>query len=262
MNVYSVTVNDIEMEYFTFGNGARPFVILPGVAAKSVMLSAKAIAAAYRMFGEEYTVYVFDRRSNMPADYTVRQMAADTAAVMRQIGISGADIFGASQGGMIALCIAIDAPDLVHKMVIGSSSAQVDDASIRGIEKWIELAKSGDMPALTEVFIDTLYSANTIGKYKEMLLHINDDVSRRDIERFIIQAKAIRGFDVYDELEKIACPVLVIGVEGDRALPCDHSVRMAEKMNCELYLYGTEYGHCAFDEAPDYKERMMDFFMK
>jgi len=53
-----------------------------------------------------YRVYVFDRRKDMPAGYTVRRMAEDTLAVMRSLGIFRADLFGASQGGMIALAMA------------------------------------------------------------------------------------------------------------------------------------------------------------
>ena len=262
METRLVKVNDIEMEYFSFGTGERPFVILPGVDTKSIMVSAKAIASAYRMFGEEYKVYVFDRRKNMPSPYPVRQMAADTAAVMRKIGISDADIFGASQGGMMAMCIAIDTPDLVRKTVLGSTAASVDDNIREGTHRWVALAQSGDMTALTAEFIDCLYSEQTIGKYRELLVHMNDNVSERDIERFIIQTRAIDDFDVFDELDKITCPVLVIGVKGDKVLPCEHSRRMAEKLGCELYLYGNEYGHCVFDEAPDYKQRLLDFFRK
>ena len=258
----TVKVNDIEMEYFSFGSGERAFVILPGVALKSVMLSQMAIQAAYKGFAEEYTVYVFDRRKNMPDPYPVRQMAADTAEVMTALGICEADIFGASQGGMMALCIAIDHPELVHKLVIGSSTARTDKETVDGVERWVSLARKGDMQALTAELIDDLYSQSTIGKYKDFLVHMNDGATGEDVRRFIIQTEAIDGFDVYDELDKIICPSLVIGVEGDRVLPCEHSRRMAEKLDCELYLYGDDYAHCAFDEAPDYKQRLLDFFSR
>lgn len=260
MKTELVAVNGIEMEYFSFGTGERAFVILPGADTKSVLLAAMAIESAYRCFADDYTVYVFDRRKDMPSPYPVRQMAADTAAVMRSLGIADADVFGASLGGMTALCLAIDAPDLVHKMVIGSSTAAVDDAVTRLMERWIALARSGDRTTLTAALIDCLYSENTIGKYKDFLMHLNDHVTDTDLERFIIQAQAINGFDVYDELDRITCPVLVIGVEGDKTLPPEHSRRMAEKLGCELYMYGEEYGHCVFDEADDYKQRMLEFF--
>ena len=36
---------------------------------------------------------------------------------------------------------------------------------------------------------------------------------------------------------------------------------LAEKLNCKLYMYPEEkYGHNVCDEAPDFKQRVMDFF--
>ena len=262
MTTDMISVNGIEMEYFSFGSGDRAFVILPGVDTKSVLLSAMAIRSAYAAFAEAYTVYVFDRRRNMPSPYPVRQMAADTAAVMRRLGIRGADIFGASQGGMMAMCIALDAPELVHCMVIGSAAASVDAEITAGTRRWIEAARTGDMTALTAELIDCLYSEQTIGKYRDFLIHRNDRVGEEDVRRFIIQTEAIDGFDILDELGRISCPALVIGSEGDKVLPVIQSRRIAEKIGCELYLYGREYGHCVFDEAPDYKQRILDFFRR
>ena len=255
-----VCVNGIEMEYFSFGSGERAFVILPGVSTRSLMLSAMAVSAAYRAFGEEYTVYAFDRRRNMPDDYSVRQMAEDTAAVMQTLGIADADIFGASQGGMMAMCIAVDHPELVHKMVLGSTAAKMDDRGREDTKRWISLAQSGDLTALTAELIDTLYSENTIGKYKDMLIHMNDGMTEYDIRRFILQTQALDDFDITGELDRIQCPVLVIGSEGDKVLPPSQSRLIAEALNASLYMYSDEYGHCVFDEAPDYKQRLLDFY--
>lgn len=54
-------------------------------------------------------------------------MVDDTAAAMESLHIADADVFGASQGGMIALYLAIDDPKLVHKMILGSTLAKPND---------------------------------------------------------------------------------------------------------------------------------------
>lgn len=260
MKKASVRVNGVETAYFQFGTGERSMVILPGVDTKSILRSAQAVASAYRMFGGDYTVTVFDRRKDMPSPYPVRQMAEDTAAAMQALGLCDADLFGASQGGMMAMCIAIDHPALVRKMVLGSTAAYADGKIIEGTNRWITLAKSGDMTALTAEFLECLYSEATVGKYRELLIHMNDHVTDEDLGRFIIQTEAINGFDIRDELQKIQCPTLVIGAEGDKVLACEHSRLIADKIGCPLYVYGSEYAHCVFDEAPDYKQRIFDFF--
>ena len=76
--IETVKTAEFEMQYFRFGTGARPFVILPGLSVQSVMGAAEAVAGAYADFAEDYTVYVFDRRSELPETYSVYQMGLDT----------------------------------------------------------------------------------------------------------------------------------------------------------------------------------------
>ena len=51
---------------------------------------------------------------------TIKQMADDTVALLRQLNIKDPDIFGYSMGAGIALHIAIQYLDLVHKLVVAS----------------------------------------------------------------------------------------------------------------------------------------------
>ena len=114
-----------EMEYLRFGEGKKTLVILPGLSIQSVMGAADAVAAAYQSLEDSYTIYVFDRRAELPSPYTVRDMARDTAEAFAALGLRKVCLFGASQGGMIALVLAVEHPELVGKMVLGSSSAHV-----------------------------------------------------------------------------------------------------------------------------------------
>ena len=107
------------MKHITFGNGKKNLVIIPGLSIHSVMGLRDMIEQAYQVFTDEYTVYVFDREENIAEGYTVREMAADTAKAMKALHIEKADVFGASQGGMIAMYLAIDHPKLVHSLILG-----------------------------------------------------------------------------------------------------------------------------------------------
>ena len=86
-----------------------------------------------------------------------------------------------------------------------------------------------------------------------------------DLSKFIILARSIRDFNISDELSKINCPVLALGVYEDAVLDSDATMEIAEnlddKPDFSLYMY-KGYGHAAFDTAPDYKKRVLDFFLK
>ena len=258
-----VELSGFAMQYFRFGAGARTLVILPGLSVQSVMGSAEAVAAAYAPMTEDYTIYVFDRREILPEIYTVPDMARDTAEAMLALGLKDVYLFGASQGGMMALVIAIEYSALVKKLVLGSSSAHVQPEQFRVIERWIALAEANDPVGLYLAFGEEIYPPAVFEQFREALVAAGKTVTEAELRRFITLAKGIEGFDVSERVAEIQCPVLAIGVYEDAVLDADATMEIAEKLDprpdFRLYLY-MGYGHAAFDTAPDYRDRMRKFF--
>ena len=262
IRIETVVTGGFQMDYFRFGTGERRLVILPGLSIQSVCGFADAVAAAYASMAEDFTVYVFDRRRELPAVYTVADMAEDTAAAMEALGLRGVSLFGASQGGMIAQLIAIRHPALVGRLVLGSSSSHVTEEQFAVIGRWIALARQGDRAGLYLDFGEKIYPPALFAQLKDSLLAAAETVTGRDLARFVILAEGIRGFNITGQLDKIQCPVLAIGVYEDAVLDADATMEIAEKLDeridFRLYMY-TGFGHAAFDTAPDYRERMRRF---
>lgn len=265
IKIETVITDTFSMDYFCFGKGGQTLVILPGLSIQSVMGSAAAVAAAYRSLEDTFTIYVFDRRSDIPASYTVREMARDTAKAFQTLGLKNICLFGASQGGMIALVIAIEHPELIRKMVLGSASAHVQEAQYRVLERWAQIARNRDRVGLYLEFGKEIYPPEVYEKYRDTLIAAAQTVTDRDLDRFIVLAEGTRGFNVAGELNKIRCPVLAVGVYEDSVLDADATMEIAEKLDYRadfrLYMY-IGYGHAAFDTAPDYRERLLRFFME
>ncbi len=259
VQVKTISVGKTEMDYAIFGRGEKNFVILPGLSVHSVMGAADAIANAYKMFCEEFTVYVFDRVQNIRDGYTVRDMAEDTAAAMKALNIGRADVFGASQGGMIAMCLAASYPDMVHKLILGSTLAEANATFSSVLEEWIRLAENRDETGLINNFVSSVYSEKTLAAYRKELIASNSGICDEEFHRFLLLAKACRHFDCRRELSATRCPVLVLGAEGDRVATGEGSRQIAETLDCEIYLYGKDYGHGVYDEAPDYRRRCLNF---
>lgn len=262
VRVETVETDSFSMDYVRFGHGKEALVILPGLSVQSVMGSADAIAEAYDLFTEDYTVYLFDRRKELPAAYSVHDMARDTADAMEALGLDHISLMGVSQGGMIAMEIAIRHPELVEKLVLGSTSACVTEEQYQTIGEWVQLAKSGDAEGLYLAFGEALYPEEMFDASKELLIETAKTVTAEELERFIVLAEGAKGFDVSDELEKLSCPVLLIGSTDDHVLGADATEQIAERLEgrpgFELYMYDG-YGHAAYDTAPDYKERVLAF---
>ncbi len=248
------------MDYIKFGNGKKDFVILPGLSIHSITRYADAIKEAYKGFTDTYTVYVFDRAKNINNNYSIRNMADDTAKKMKSLGIQNADILAASQGGMIALYLAIYHSPLVNKMILASTLAKPNETFNRVIDEWINLAEKKSEFELISSFISNVYSKQTLALYKETLLASESGVTNEEYRRFLILAKACKTYDCYNEISHIKCPVFVIGCAGDRVVTAQASCQIAEKLNCEVFIYDKRFGHAVYDEAPDYKERCLKFF--
>ncbi len=260
VSVKTATVDNVEMDYVTFGNGEKNFVIIPGLSIHSVMESADVIAESYKDFTDEYTVYVFDRPKNMKEGYTIQDIANDTATVLKSLNLNNLDIFGASQGGMIALELSINYPELIHSMILGSTLSKPNDTFTQVVNEWINLAENKDEDALLESFAQKVYSQATLDAYHDVLISSNKGITNDEYEQFIIQAESCLTFNCYDQLSSIQCPTLVLGSEGDQVVTSLGSQEIADKLNCEIYLYDTNYGHGVYDEATDYKQRCLDFF--
>ena len=262
MEINSVKTSEATVNYMKFGSGTKPFVIIPGLSIKSVLLSANAVENAYSVFGEEYTVYLFDRREELSKGVTVFDFVRDTAEAMTALGISNADVFGTSQGGMIAMALAIEYPELVSHLALGSSAARVHVCSKPVIDKWIELAHSSRAEELCRDFINKVYSKPFAEKYGAMLVQLLSDCTQKELDSFALCARACDGFDITSELKGIKCPLLVLGAENDAVLSGEASKEIADILGCEIYMYGEPYGHAVYDEAPDYRDRLLDFYRR
>ena len=261
--IETVRTDDFTMDYCRFGHGKAALVILPGMSVQRVMGLADAIEAAYSPLADDFTIYVFDRRKDLPPVYTIGEMAEDTAQAMKALGLKEVCLFGASQGGMMALVLAMEHPQLVKRVILGSTSAQVTEAQYREVfGRWAELAKVGDAAALYLAFGEALYPKRMFEMLRPLLLENAKAVTDEDLRRFVVQAEAMQGFDVRADLEKIACPTLVIGDADDKVFGGNASQALVERlMDGELYMYDG-YGHAVYDCAPDYRERMRRFLVQ
>lgn len=248
-----------EMDYFRFGReDGRPVVMIPGLSLISVMKSAELVARQYELWAEDYQVFVMDRSRMLPEDCDVSKMAEDTARAMDLIGIRDAALFGVSQGGMIAQAMAARRPDLAGCLVLGSTASFISPDLEDVIDRWLNLAKAGDLKELIMTFAESVYTKEFVEKNRKAFQVMDRMVTEEDLARFQIMGRALAGFDMTDSLEDIRCPSLVISAEGDQVIGSEYSRQLAEALGGELYIY-EGYSHAVFDEAPDYPERIYRF---
>lgn len=118
-------VNGLKMYYEVHGTG-EPLVMLHG--------GMSTIGTFYRILPplakRRQIIAVEQQGHGHTADidrpFSFEQMADDTASLLQQLGIKKADVFGYSDGGMVALELAIWHPKLIRKLAISSAVYNMD----------------------------------------------------------------------------------------------------------------------------------------
>ncbi|MCL5108955.1 MAG: alpha/beta hydrolase [Chloroflexi bacterium] len=113
-------VNGLEMYYEIHGAG-RPLVLLNGslsATGTSFGRLLPALAETRRVISLEQQAH--GHTADVDRPLTISQMADDSVAALRQLGIEEADFFGYSLGAGVALEIALRYPDVARKLVLAS----------------------------------------------------------------------------------------------------------------------------------------------
>ncbi|MBR5261109.1 MAG: dienelactone hydrolase family protein, partial [Oscillospiraceae bacterium] len=148
-----------------------------------------------------------------------------------------------------------------RKLVLAVTLSRNNDTVCSVVGNWIEMTERGDMKALVADMAEKMYSDTYLKRYRPLLPLLTVLQKPKDVPRFINLAKACLTCSAYDELDKISCPVLVLGGGQDKIVGSDACSEIAEKLGCEIHMYDS-LGHAAYEEAKDFNKRVYDFFMK
>lgn len=256
-----LNIQNTQFRYIAFGRGTKPLVMIQGLSTRGLKGTALPLAFMYRIFAADYRVYLFDRRPVVQEGLTVRDIASDIAMAMDVLGIRNADVIGVSQGGMIAQYLAIDRPDLVRKLVLAVTLSRNNDTVRQVVNAWIDMTERGAMGALVADMAEKMYSDAYVKRYRPFMPLLTVLQRPKDAGRFVVLAKACLTCSTYEDLDKIRCPVLVLGGRQDQVVTGRASEEIAEKLGCRIHMYD-RLGHAAYEEAKDFNQQIYDFLIE
>jgi 3-oxoadipate enol-lactonase len=199
--------------------------------------------------------------------YSFALHAADTKALMEELGIKKAYIIGTSYGGEVALRFALDYPESVKSLSIIDSVSELDETLKLLVKGWINLAKEQNGEKFFWGMAPTIYHNNFIKGNYEMLSQRAEGMTKVSKDYFEGQVWLYETFlqDVYmtEELGKIKCPTLIICGENDILKPAKFSEIMAEHIPNTEYALIPDCAHVTIFEKPDILNTMLlGFVMK
>ena len=258
----SVPLRDTEMDCAAFGSGKRKLILIPGLSdgLMTVKGRARLLAGPYRRFWAEFTVYVCSRPNLLPEGCSIRDMAEDLAKAMDILGVEKACVMGVSQGGMIAQYLAAEHPEKVERLALAVTAPWANETVQRFVRHVMALAEKGDHRQLMIDSAEQSYSERRLKKLRLSYPVLGRIGKPETYRRYFVNCEAILAFDAKAELGKVTCPTLILGGEEDRVVGAEGSLELHGAIpGSELHLY-PGLGHGAFEEAPDFNERVFRFF--
>jgi pimeloyl-ACP methyl ester carboxylesterase len=198
---------------------------------------------------EHHRVIAFDNRgvgasgSSVPAD--LEQMGADAITFIRALGHEKADLFGFSVGGAVAQMVALQAPDLVRRMVLAGTGPRGGG----GIWKMPFIVGGAYLKSFLtrkDARHFLFFPRNAEGKkaaaeyFGRLAERTRDRDKRISQQARLAQLRAITsgGLHAPDDLSAITVPVLVANGDHDLMVASELSAEMARRLpNATLKIY-------------------------
>ena len=209
------------LPYNRFGWGPRIAVIFQGLWFENKPLTgfiARGQIGIYRFLNADYTSFLVTRRPDLPPGFSVRDMADDYAAMIRQEFDGPVDVIGVSLGGAVALQFAVDHPHLIRRLVIHSSAYTATELSQQAEQALARLAREGRWREAWAVFLRLThippghwYTSLAVEVISRALARV---YAPRKLSDFVVSVEADVRFNIRDHLDEVQAPTLVVG--GDR----------------------------------------------
>ncbi|MGP3925979.1 alpha/beta fold hydrolase [Streptomyces sp. 8N616] len=223
---HAKTLDGTRIAYQARGNGA-PLVLLAGQANSHHWWdtvrddfhgSRRTITLDYRGTGD----------SDKPDEpYSTKLFAQDVIAVLDDLGVDRADVYGTSMGGRVAQWLAVHYPHRVRSLVLGCTSP----GGLHSVERDHDVRRSLAQPeptAARRALLELMYTPTWVATHPGPYTTLGDSAMPAHAKRRHLAAS--NRHDAWDALPDISAPTLVIHGSDDRLNPTANAPLLADRI--------------------------------
>nr|WP_242453936.1 alpha/beta fold hydrolase [Bailinhaonella thermotolerans] len=234
----------MRLSYQVRGDGP-PLVLLPGQANDHHWWD-----GVRADFERSYRTITFDYRGTGDSDkpdevYTTRGFALDVLAVLDEVGVERAHVYGTSMGGRVAQWLAADHPGRVGALVLGCTSP----GGAHGVERSREVHRAlaqRDRAAAERALLELMYTPEWLAAHPGPYHTTGDPDMPAHARRRHFAASA--GHDSWEALPGITAPTLVVHGADDVFNPAANAPLLAGRIpGARLHLI-PRARHAYFEE--------------
>jgi aminoacrylate hydrolase len=187
---------------------------------------------------QHFRVVAYDQQGTgrtggtVPDGYTIRDMAAEVATLLDELGVAKAHVVGHALGGLIGLQLALDHPTRLDRLVLVNAWAKTHPHTLRCFAARKSLLLDTGPDAYVRAQPLFLYPAAWLAD-RQAWLSEQDAAGIAHfppIETVLRRIAAIEAFDLTAEVAAITAPTLVIATRDDVLVPCTCSIILADQL--------------------------------
>ncbi|MCP8323654.1 MAG: alpha/beta hydrolase [Candidatus Methylarchaceae archaeon HK02M2] len=253
-------IGDIEIYYEITGEG-EPLLLVHGLGS-----STRDWEEQVPIFSQKYQVITVDIRGHGQTDkpkgpYSISKFAKDIAELVMSLGFTSVNALGLSLGGMIAIQLTIDYPELIKTLVIANTDAVSRDLAL--LEKIksdrIKAIKSRGMRGMGEVLAPALFIKP---EHEELRKKFVERWAENNQEAYINALKSIAGWNVADQLHTIKCPTLVLASDEDYTPVSVKEEMVKQIQNSQVIVIKDARHFLPLERPTEFNAAVMEFLSK
>jgi 3-oxoadipate enol-lactonase len=151
---------------------------------------------------------------------TVEGLAHGLLGLLDELGLERVSLCGVSLGGMVAMALALEAPERVERLVLACTSAYLGPP-----EGWAERARivrGEGMEAVTDTVVGRWFTPEFGRVEPETVARFHAALAATPPEGYARCCEAVGAWDGRGRIAAIAAPILVVAGEDDPATPVEH----------------------------------------
>jgi 3-oxoadipate enol-lactonase len=212
-----------------------------------------ALAAAFRVVRYDHRGH---GRSPVPTGpYTLDDLGGDVLALADKLGVDRVHLGGLSLGGMVAMWLAINAPERVDRMVLVCTSARLGPP-----EMWQARAatvRAQGTGAIADAVLGRWLPADYAGRHPEAVGDLRAMLLATPAEGYAACCDALERMDLEDGLSTVAAPTLVIAGLEDESTPPAHAQRIVDRIPDSRLALVAGAAHLANISRPELVGQLM-----
>jgi len=259
-----IQANGIQLYYESHGSG-EPLVLIAGLGADVFLWFRQT-----PVLSQSFQVIVFDNRgagqSDKPLEpYSIRLFADDTAGLLQGLGIRRAHVLGGSLGGLIAQEFALAYPEMLHRLVLVSTTFggphSVKPSLLNMIPMLLTMRRTGHPEADVRRGFQMFTTSQWYQTHPDL---VDQYVAWRVAhpqppDAYKRQQGAVRPYNAEDRLAQITAPTLILHGRYDRLVPVKNAHLLAGKIpGAKLAIL--EAGHaCMIEQDQQFNDTVTSF---